>query len=507
MKSYLITCLLGWVLLWGIQPIKGQIIKIEQYDQITNTSINGIVIDHKDRKWVGTIDSVLLIRNFEDSTQTVHKTGAYSISRDYQKNIWIGLRNNMLYDKRSQKDYPITTTLSTIFSTVCIDPTEIYIGTPQGMMVFSYKRVKNKEHQIIFTDKKTYSHKEKGLHGVNVIISDDEGNKWIGSEGGLFKMTPRKKLKKVSDIRVTAMTASRGSLYLAGGSTIWCFKNFREWEELSACRGLTSYRIEDMEMDKKGNLWMASNVLAVYDMKQCHIFTAADGFDTKHALCIALDKNDVAWIGTEGKGLFKATFSPFGFKEEELTLKDRYIFMQGYANTHLVLLLDVSSSMNTANKLPKLKASVKSIVQKMRPEDKVSIVAFSNKAQILLPPTSCTDEAIEAILDSLTVGGRSNLDAGIETAYEVCLQNYIPNGNNRIILATDGKFQVNKTNIAKAKDNRKQEVSLTVFDFGSGYNEELDKLAEKSGGTYKQVTSKTTNLFSILEREVKSRKN
>lgn len=507
MKSYLITCLLGWVILFGIQPIKGQIIKIEQYDKIAQTSINGIVIDHKDRKWVGTIDSVLLIREFEDSTQTFHKTGAYSISQDYQKNIWIGLRNNMLHDKRSQKDYPITATLSTIFSTICVDPTDIYIGTPQGMMVFSYKRIKSQGHQVSFTDKKIYTRKEKGLYGVNVIISDEEGNKWIGSEGGLFKMTPRKKLKKISDLRVTAMTASRGSLYLAGGGSIWRFKNFREWEQLSVCDELTSYRIEDMAMDKKGNLWMASNVLAVYDTKQCHIFTEEDGFNTKHALCIAIDKNDVAWIGTEGKGLFKATFSPFGFKEEEVTLKDRYIFMQGYANTHLVLLLDVSSSMNTANKLPKLKESVKSIVQKMRPEDKVSIVAFSNKAQVLLPPTSCTDEAIEALLDSLVVGGRSNLDAGISTAYDVCLQNYIPNGNNRIILATDGKFQVNKVNIGKAKDNRKQEVSLTVFDFGSGYNAELDKLAEKSGGTYKQVTSQTKNLFSILEKEVKSRKN
>ncbi len=514
MKKYVFVLLLFGMLV-SIKGLNAQIVKVEQHEVINNTAVNSIMIDYKERKWIGTIDSVFLLRKMTDSLRTLYSTGVYSMCKNPKGKIWLGLRNNMLYDYSKKKGYPISISLSNIFNNLLIDEQYIYIGMPKGLVIIQYEKG---QEGLNFVDEQILGRDTKGLYQINAMIIDSKGTIWIGAASGLYILNSRKKLKKVSDEHITAMVEGRGSLYIAGEGKIWRYHNFAKWEQLPICQEISAYRIEDMEMDRKGNLWLVGNAFAIYDNKKCHVFSEKEGFISKHGLCIEIDQYNNAWIGTEGKGLFKATFTPLETEdvepieadipetEEDIALKERYEFMEGYANNHLVLLLDVSTSMSSANKLPKLKKSLKSIVHKMRPEDKISIVSFANKSSVLLYPTACTDEAIDALLDTLAIGGRSNLESGINAAYDLSLQYYLDNGNNHILIATDGMFKVDKSLMDKAKKYKDQEIRLSVLDFGGGYNEGLHKLTAKSGGNYEQVSKKSEDLFSILESQVKRRR-
>jgi Mg-chelatase subunit ChlD len=127
---------------------------------------------------------------------------------------------------------------------------------------------------------------------------------------------------------------------------------------------------------------------------------------------------------------------------------DQSFSMDGYAINNIVLLLDVSGSMNNADKLPLMKKSLERLLKIMRKEDEISIVIYSGEASVALPPTSCKEsEKIIKIIQALRSNGPSNGNAGIKLAYKVADENYLRGGNNRIILATDGEFPVNKESI------------------------------------------------------------
>ena len=111
------------------------------------------------------------------------------------------------------------------------------------------------------------------------------------------------------------------------------------------------------------------------------------------------------------------------------------------APNNLVFLIDVSGSMGPPMRLPLLRAAFHTLVDELRTEDRVSIVVYAGAAGLVLPPTSGADkQAIRAALDDLEAGGSTAGGAGIELAYKVAQENYLPFGNNRVILATDGDF-------------------------------------------------------------------
>ena len=163
---------------------------------------------------------------------------------------------------------------------------------------------------------------------------------------------------------------------------------------------------------------------------------------------------------------------------------------------NLVFLFDVSGSMNSADKLPLLKRAFSLLTDNLRPQDKVSIVVYAGASGVVLPPTAGTDKGeILAALDRLEAGGSTNGGAGIHSAYAMAQKGFVQGGINRVILATDGDFNVGTTSegdlVRLIEDKRKSGVFLSVLGFGSGNLKDstMEKLADKGNGNYAYIDS------------------
>jgi len=164
--------------------------------------------------------------------------------------------------------------------------------------------------------------------------------------------------------------------------------------------------------------------------------------------------------------------------------------------SNLVFLFDVSGSMNEPNKLPLLKSAFRLLVNELRPEDKVAIAVYAGSSGLVLPATPGSDkDTILAALDSLEAGGSTAGGEGIELAYKEAVNNLVEGGNNRIILATDGDFNVGPSSDAELvrliEQKRDQGVFLTVLGFGSGNlkDSKMEQLANKGNGNYAYIDS------------------
>ncbi len=164
--------------------------------------------------------------------------------------------------------------------------------------------------------------------------------------------------------------------------------------------------------------------------------------------------------------------------------------------SNLVFLVDVSGSMNRPNKLPLVQESMLKLVKKLRPQDNMSIVAYAGYSKIVLEPTSGDKKAkIEKAINSLTSGGGTAGSKGIETAYQLAADNFNANGNNRVILASDGDWNVGITdrNALKKLIEKKREtgIFLSVLGFGMGNLNDamMETLADNGNGNYAYVDS------------------
>ncbi len=162
--------------------------------------------------------------------------------------------------------------------------------------------------------------------------------------------------------------------------------------------------------------------------------------------------------------------------------------------SNLVFLIDVSGSMGAQNKLPLLVESMKILVNQMRATDKVSIVVYAGAAGMVLPPTPGTEkQTIVEALSRLSAGGSTAGGAGIELAYKTAQENFIKGGNNRVILATDGDFNVgassNNDMEKLIEEKRKSGVFLTVLGYGMGNykDSKMEILANKGNGNYAYI--------------------
>lgn len=162
--------------------------------------------------------------------------------------------------------------------------------------------------------------------------------------------------------------------------------------------------------------------------------------------------------------------------------------------SNFVFLIDVSGSMDAANKLPLLKSSFKVLLDQLRPKDKVGIVVYAGSAGMVLSPTSAgeKDKIIEA-LDKLQAGGSTAGGEGIELAYKLAQENFIKGGNNRVIIATDGDFNVGASSTEDlqtlVEEKRKSGVFLTCLGFGMGNfkDNRMETLADKGNGNYAYI--------------------
>lgn len=179
----------------------------------------------------------------------------------------------------------------------------------------------------------------------------------------------------------------------------------------------------------------------------------------------------------------------------QIGIKGQDISRQMLPPANLVFLIDVSGSMGDANRLPLLQSALKLLTEQLREQDRVAIVVYAGASGVVLPPTNDKGKILAA-LNRLQAGGSTNGAAGIELAYAVARQSYIPRGINRVLLATDGDFNVGTINFDALKslieEKRKSGISLTTLGFGMGsyaaernYNDRLmEQLADAGNGNY-----------------------
>jgi Ca-activated chloride channel family protein len=172
-------------------------------------------------------------------------------------------------------------------------------------------------------------------------------------------------------------------------------------------------------------------------------------------------------------------------------LQAKKIKKDNLPNSNIVFLLDVSGSMGSENKLPLLKKGLIELVKELREKDKVAIVVYAGAAGVVLPSTSGTKKAeIIAALEKLNAGGSTAGGQGIELAYKIAKENFIKDGTNRVILCTDGDFNVGASSDGDMErlieKQRESGVFLTCLGFGMGNykDSKLETLADKGNGNY-----------------------
>ncbi|MGB1242242.1 MAG: vWA domain-containing protein [Chitinophagales bacterium] len=175
-------------------------------------------------------------------------------------------------------------------------------------------------------------------------------------------------------------------------------------------------------------------------------------------------------------------------------LQGKKMDLQELPPNNLVFLLDVSGSMELPDKLPLLKKSIRLLVKEMRSNDRVAIVVYAGAAGLVLPSTSFDEkDKILSAIERLKAGGSTAGGAGIELAYKEAEKHFIKNGNNRIIMASDGDFNVgpsSQTALAEMiEEKRKSGIFLTVLGFGTGNykDSQMEQLADKGNGNYAYI--------------------
>jgi Ca-activated chloride channel family protein len=163
-----------------------------------------------------------------------------------------------------------------------------------------------------------------------------------------------------------------------------------------------------------------------------------------------------------------------------------------------VFLIDVSGSMNEPNKLPLVQSSLKMLVNQLRPQDRVAIVVYAGAAGVVLPATTGYKKTtINNAIDNLQAGGSTAGGAGIKLAYKIAQENFMKGGNNRVMLATDGDFNVGASSDDDMEKliekERESGISLSVLGFGMGNykDSKMETLADKGNGNYAYIDNIT----------------
>lgn len=179
-------------------------------------------------------------------------------------------------------------------------------------------------------------------------------------------------------------------------------------------------------------------------------------------------------------------------------LKAKTIPTDNLPASNLVFLIDVSGSMSSENKLPLVKSSLKMLVNQLRQQDKVSIVVYAGAAGLVLQPTTGDKKTtINNAIDNLEAGGSTAGGAGIKLAYATAAENFIKGGNNRVILATDGDFNVGASSDEDMEKlitkERESGIFLSVLGYGMGNykDSKMETLADKGNGNYAYIDNIT----------------
>lgn len=190
-----------------------------------------------------------------------------------------------------------------------------------------------------------------------------------------------------------------------------------------------------------------------------------------------------------------------------VALKGREIDFNNRPASNLVFLIDVSGSMDEPNKLPLLKAALRLLIDRLSENDRVAMVVYAGSSGLVLPSTSGERQAmIASALEQLQAGGSTNGGEGIQLAYDTARQNFIRGGTNRVILCTDGDFNVGITDQGSLtrliEQQAKSGVFLSVLGFGTGNYQDstMEKLADRGNGNYAYIDNLDEARKTLVEQ-------
>ncbi|HTG55136.1 MAG TPA: von Willebrand factor type A domain-containing protein, partial [Niabella sp.] len=194
--------------------------------------------------------------------------------------------------------------------------------------------------------------------------------------------------------------------------------------------------------------------------------------NTEYAVCPWNEEHQLVSIGLQGKK----------------------IATENLPAANIVFLIDVSGSMSSPDKLPLVQASMKLLADQLRPQDRVAMVVYAGSAGVVLPSTEGNEILkIKDAIDRLQAGGSTAGGAGIQLAYKIAQDGFIKNGNNRVVLCTDGDFNVGQTSDDELErmieEKRKSGIFLTVLGYGTGNYQDakMQKLANKGNGNHAYI--------------------
>ena len=180
--------------------------------------------------------------------------------------------------------------------------------------------------------------------------------------------------------------------------------------------------------------------------------------------------------------------------------------LEGFASNNLIFLFDASASMIDPEKLPLLQSSISYLLNLMRPQDHIGAVSFAKKSRILIEPTSATNKSqILEIINNIKPSGSSSFDEGIETALNLAEKHLIQNGNNRILIATDGAFEISRTTKKIIKDYAKKQINISIIYLSKREKKEvkamLEELALSCNGSYHYMNNQNAEKILLSEAQ------
>lgn len=194
----------------------------------------------------------------------------------------------------------------------------------------------------------------------------------------------------------------------------------------------------------------------------------------------------------------------------KIGIKAQDIESKNLPPANLVFLIDVSGSMNGENKLPLVKKTLRILTEQLRPQDTVTIITYASGEELVLKPTSGQDkDKILKVINQLQAGGSTSGESAIQMAYKEASKSFVKDGINRILIATDGDFNVGITDFKTLKgmvaEKRKSGISLTTLGYGTGnYNEQLmEQLADAGDGNYSYIDNEK-EAKKVLQRQLSS---
>lgn len=190
------------------------------------------------------------------------------------------------------------------------------------------------------------------------------------------------------------------------------------------------------------------------------------------------------------------------YLEKPPAVGEKFYSLEGFPANNLVFLLDVSGSMKIENRLNLLQSSIGRLVRLLREQDDIAVVSFSGKGKVLLPSTSGKrKELILTTIEGLKPEGTTNIEDGLKMAFQTARQNFKRDGNNRIVLATDGDFTLPETMLEQVRQHAEVGISLSVFKFGSKPGQNLKSISDKGRGNLISITPENAEIFMIKEAQ------